>query len=672
MRLNHKIIQYTAACITAFSITACNDFLDQEPMSSISPEVYFTSETQLAAYANKLYPDILPSHDNWGYGMYGKDADTDNQADMDFHNRYVPGEWKTRQSEQDAKGNEAWYFEKIYSCNYFLNNVLPKYEAKKITGSDDNIKHYIGEIYFLRALEYFNRYQQFGDFPIITKNLPDDHATLNEASTRTPRNQVARFILSDLDKAILLMETTPDKKKTRINKESALLLKSRVALFEGTWLKYFKGTAFVPGGEGWPGASKSYNSNFSYESGSIDKEIEFFLEQAIEASKLVADKVILTQNTGKVQQNPDEPINPFMDMFGTEDLSGNNEVLLWRQYSKGLGITHCVVVGAQFGDYGVGMTRGFVDNFLMKNGLPIYAENSGYKGDDWIADVRAGRDDRLFLFLKEPGQKNILYEDPSGDHAVPIEPRPEILKTDAAKAYATGYALRKGSSYYQAQCGNGSCYTASIAFRGAEAYLNYMEAYYERYGKLDETAKQYWKALRARANVDTDYEKTIAATDMNQEARNDWGAYSAGQILTDKTLYNIRRERRCEMMADALRYMDLCRWRSMDQMITTPYHIEGFKLWGAMKSYYKDSELVYGNDDPATNVSSPDRSVYYRPYEKLSKQLSYNGYKWAMAHYLTPICLEHMLITSENGDINTSPIYQNPYWPMAPNAGAER
>lgn len=33
---------------------------------------------------------------------------------------------------------------------------------------------------------------------------------------------------------------------TRINKDAALLLRSRVALFEGTWLKSFEGTAFVP------------------------------------------------------------------------------------------------------------------------------------------------------------------------------------------------------------------------------------------------------------------------------------------------------------------------------------------------------------------------------------------------------------------------------------------
>lgn len=43
---------------------------------------------------------------------------------------------------------------------------------------------------------------------------------------------------------------------TRINADAAILLKSRVALFEGTWLKYFKNTAFVPNGDGWPGKAK--------------------------------------------------------------------------------------------------------------------------------------------------------------------------------------------------------------------------------------------------------------------------------------------------------------------------------------------------------------------------------------------------------------------------------
>ena len=225
--------------------------------------------------------------------------------------------------------------------------------------------------------------------------------------------------------------------------------------------------------------------------------------------------------------------------------------------------------------------------FLDGKRSAIYAAGSGYLGDETIADVRKDRDSRLTIFLKEPGQKNILIEAVEGDHAVPVEPIPNILTGDAAKGYATGYALRKGGSFDQAQCVNGENYTGSITFRASEALLNYMEACYEKNGNLDAKAQGYWRALRERAHVDTDYNKTIAATVMSEEAKNDWGAYSAGQLV-DPTLYNIRRERRCELMAEALRYMDLCRWRSMDQMIAIPYHIEGIKIWGEMQNWYKD------------------------------------------------------------------------------------
>lgn len=65
---------------------------------------------------------------------------------------------------------------------------------------------------------------------------------------------------------------------------------------------------------------------------------------------------------------------------------------------------------------------------------------------------------------------------------------------------------------------------------------------------------------------------------MTVEAQTDWGAYSAGKLV-DPVLFNIRRERRCELMAEGFRPADIRRWRSMDQMINTPYHILGMNLW---------------------------------------------------------------------------------------------
>lgn len=657
-----------------FVLFACNDFLDKEPLSQITPDAYLTEESQLASYANKLYPDILPSHSlpSWwnvgGYGIFEIDKHTDDMAHKNYDNRYIPGEWR-------VGGNGGnWSFTNIYSCNYFLENVIPKWKEGLINGNSDNIKHYIGEMYFLRAYEYFLKLQEFGDYPIITTVLPDEKEPLIEASKRSPRNEVARFILADLDEAIsLLKETAPDGRKNRLSKACAQLVKSRVALFEGTWLKYFNNTAFVPNGEGWPGKNKDYNSSYQYPSGSIENEIDYFLGQAMEAAMAVADKIALTENNGMLQQSVSDPVNLYHDMFGAEDMSGFGEVLLWRQYDKGLGITHGAPQFAQLGNNGVGLTRGIVNTFLMNNGLPIYDATSGYKGDDYLSDVRENRDGRLWLFLKEPKQINILYESSEGTHATLVEPIPDITEGNTAWGYVTGYALRKGNNYDQKHGGNGQAYTGSITFRAVEAYLNYMEACFEKTGTLDNKADTYWKAIRNRARVDADYNKTIAATLMNEEAKYDWGAYSAGKLI-NTTLYNIRRERRSELMAEGSRYMDLKRWRSMDQMISAPYHIEGFKLWGPMEKWYDKPDggtlLIYGQNDPAANVSPPSVSKYLRPYEISSKSLALEGYRWAMAHYLSPIAIQHFLISSDNNDVSTSPIYQNPGWPTTPNQGA--
>lgn len=312
MKSNYRyIVKAFMAMAVIAGTTSCDDFLDREPMSSISPETYYSTAAQLEANLNDEYPNVLPSFGQWTYGIFGEDKGTDNQIEVNANDRYTQDRWKVPHSESDN-----WKFERIYRINFFLSEALPKFgedmsgSQNTISGSVATIKHYIGEMYFLRAYEYFKKLQLFGDFPIINQPLADEMEALREASKRFPRNEVARFIISDLDKAYAYMSDV-DMATTRINKDVAMLVKSRVALFEATWLQNFKGTAFVPGGEGWPGAS--LHNNYQYPSGNIDNEVKYFLEQAVEASKLVADKYkgSLTENTGVLQQSADDPSNPY-------------------------------------------------------------------------------------------------------------------------------------------------------------------------------------------------------------------------------------------------------------------------------------------------------------------------------------------------------------------------
>jgi hypothetical protein len=626
-----KYIHILLTVLLIGSFTACNDFLDREPLSNLSPEGYFKNASQLQAYADKLYPSILPASSGTSnsYGVYSYDNGTDNQIGQTPPSHFSEGEWRVPQNSGD------WSFSNLYHLNFFFANVQPKYgedlngSQNTIEGNLADIKHYIGEMHFLRALEYFNRYRKFGDYPIITEPLKDDMEILTEASKRSPRNEVARFILSELDKAAELMKDK-DMVKTRVNRDVALLMKSRVALFEGTWLKYFKGTAFVPNGDGWPGKTKDYNANYQFPTGSIDGEIEWFLEQAMSASKEVADKYknSLASNTGKIPQTKDElkTPNPYFEMFSKDNLSDVKEVLLWKQYVQGVN-GHDLGLATNQGNFGIGVTRSYVQNFLMADGTPVYthgsyADGDGYyMGDKEIKNVRENRDSRLSLFLKEPGQLYCIETTISiPTNAWKDEPVPPIISSSGQYLYVTGYALRKGGKWDSKYLVQNKDYSSFPIYRAAEALLNYMEASYEKTGSLDGNAREYWQILRCRALVDDNIDKTISATDMMKEAENDFGAYSAGKVLTDATLYNIRRERRSEFISEGLRYMDLCRWRAMDQLITKSYIPEGIHLWNTpMENWYVDKDgnsTLISDGSSKANVSSKDDSEYLRPLRK--------------------------------------------------------
>ena len=650
-------------------LPACDDFLDEEPQSEVSPEKYLLNESQLEAYVNKYYADydnwksdsddkggMIPSF--WGSengSTYKDDNATDNQQGT--NGRYLKDTWTVAQS------GGKWNFTNINALNYYLQTVVPRLENGELTGTESNLKHLVGEGYFLRALEYFFRLQRLGDFPIVKTVLPDEQEALTEASKRSPRNEVARFILSDLDQAISLMNNNV--KKTRLSKNAALLLKSRVALFEATWEKYHAGTALVPNGTGWPGAGKDYNAGYQFPSGSIEKEIEFFLTEAMSAASQVADAVQLTENNQIIRDQAAKGKNPYYDMFASHDPSGYSEVIMYRGYDLSLNNSH------HFNHYlysggNTGYTHQFEQVFLMENGLPIYAAGSGYAGDDYITDTKIDRDWRWRLFMKAPKEAKAV------DNIATVEYFPEaprLYVSDAKNATSTGYIQGKGYSLDYNDQLLGKDQTAFVVYRASEAYLNYIEASYLKNGNIDATADKYWKALRARAGVDTDYQKTINATDMSKEALNGWDAYSHG-ALVDATLYNIRRERRCEFIGEGFRYMDLIRWRALDQL--NGYQLEGAKIFGPMKSIFGDNLKYDQADEKNNNVSSPSLSDYLRPNQVTSTNQYYNGLYFYEAHYLDPIAVQHFMITSPDGStVSQSPIYQNPGWPITAGATCE-
>ena len=588
------------------------------------------------------------------------------QAATGYSSRWVPGNWKVGQS------GGAWDFGNIRNVNYFLDQVLPKYEAGKISGAAANVRHYIGEAYFLRAYLYLDKLQSLGDFPIVLTALPDDKETLVQASKRQPRHKVAQQILDDLDKALELLQESAPGGKNRISRDAALLLRSRAALFEATWEKYHKGTAFVPGGPGWPGNAEDVK-DFN-----IDSSIDHFLTEAMKSSKELGDKLVgnLVENTD-AEEGQDRNLastNPYYTMFCDKDMSGYSEVLRYRAFDRlKANVTHNIQMQLQRNGGGTGWTRGLVNSFLMRNGLPIYAANSGYDPNWENQGIKAtlqNRDSRIKIFTKvDNGIEN--YTD-DGVNSVDLS---WTVKGNNETRMVTGYAVKKGKNYdTQQQLNHHFGESGSIVFRGTEALLDYIEASWLKNNSIDATADKYWRALRTRAKVDPDYNKTIAATNMQEEAKWDFGAYSHGQLV-DATTYNIRRERRNEFIGEGMRWEDLIRWRACDQV--NGYQIEGMKYWGTVyEGAWRDGSTDLAMVDVEGgkgNISSKEISGdYIRPYQisKINNEV-FDGYKFTPAHYLSPIAQSvfRQTASGDQTDLNTSVVYQNPGWPKIAGQG---
>ena len=667
------------------TVTSCSDFLDRPPLDQISPDSYYTTADQLGTFTINYYTSIFPNNSGWFAGVATFDDGTDNQASRGGNSgMYLQDQWKVPTS--GGIGMNA-----IRNVNKFINESEAKIAAGKVTGTPEQINQYMGEAYFIRAMLYYSKLQDYGDFPIELKELNVNN-DLVEASKRQPRNLVARQILSDMDKAIDKLQVN-FANKVRINKNAALAMKSRMALYEATFEKYHRGTGRVPGDANWPGKNKEWNKNFTINQ---DDEVNFFLDQAIDAAKKVCDAVPLKTQNSHVM-NPSSigqynGWNSYYDMFASPDLSKYPEVLLWRQFNSNLTPSLAHLTSNKLrGGASTGWTRGLVESFLMKNGLPIYASGSGYHGDTTVDMAKTDRDERLQLFMF--GESDVLGIDQKSIDlankklAAGATPLTKILfnaatlfATDQASRDVTGYRQRKFYNYDPAmQLGQTfSDVDGQIIIRVEEAMLNYIEASYLRTGSLDATATGYWTALRARAGITAPISTTIAATDMSKEAdvnrpSYDWAAFSAGHPV-DATLYSIRRERRSEFAGEGLRNDDLIRWASLDQVKN--YQIEGVNFWDQIyqnPSFVNDKgvSLIIADGESNATMSAKTLSKYVRPYQiQKTNNILYDGYTFYQAHYLSPFSYQEMQLCSPDGNAENSNLYQNIYWPVEANGEA--
>ncbi len=507
-----KIIRYinVLVCVT-LTMSSCSKFLDRSPQDQITNVDYWTKADDIKLYANQFYT-AFPVHTGYSAGNFWLDNNSDNM---------LPAGYNLRLAGQNnlSSNNANWTYTNIRGVNFGLENV------GRVTGSQSVIDQYTAELFFFRAYYYFDLVKSYGDVPWIGKSLNIDSEELY--APRTKRNIIIDSVLADLDRAISSLPLKASGELNRLNKECALLFKSRVALYEGTWQKYHAGTVF-----GTTGA------NFTQ-----------YLQAAAQSSKELIDLGTRSLYTTGA------PDNYFGGLFGADDLSSNPEVLLWKKYDLQLGVGNRVAAYTTTNaGGGTGLTKSLVDDFLAQDGLPI-ASSSLYEGDANLTDVVKNRDPRLFQSMYVPG--DIVTSQGNNQFIYFTKP---ALDLGGERKNISGYQLKKGRPLNLQQIGGGAqgtqeTITACIIFRYAEAYLNYAEARAELELITQEDLDITINKLRTRAGM-PHLDMASIANDPN------WLYTDISPLLNE-----VRRERRVELALEGFRFDDLARWAALDILI---------------------------------------------------------------------------------------------------------
>ncbi|TKC12783.1 RagB/SusD family nutrient uptake outer membrane protein [Pedobacter polaris] len=340
---------YIVFIVTVGMFGACKKGeLDRFPQTSISPTLFFNTESDLSLYVNGLIsqPDR---------NTYLNDQSTDNVATT------AAVEVKNVMGGNTNAQNitTGWSWTRLRNINYFLEN----YGKAQVAATVKN--HYAGLARYYRAEFYLDKMKRFSDVPWYSGTLePGDEELYNP---RDPRTLIADSIMADLDFAYKnVRESVP---VGTPGKWAVATLYARAALYEGTYRKYHNELNL----------STSANA---------------FLETAARISgDIIAAKKFSIYNTGKPDQD-------YGTLFSSQDLTGNSEVILVNIFdlskSKSQNVNSTV-----FGDYEQAPAKDLLQTYLMRDGSR-FTDVSGYSQLGFVAEFK-NRDPRMSQTMVYPG-----------------------------------------------------------------------------------------------------------------------------------------------------------------------------------------------------------------------------------------------------------------------------
>jgi hypothetical protein len=448
-----KIITILLAATVCFS---CHKVLDLQPQNAFSQQTVWSDPNLALTYVNQIYRDGVLAYKDAGFGWGAQTDELFSNFGWAHETQYVQGQATPDNQASSIPVNYSstlnfWpvLYNVVKETNVFFQNI----GQVDTTANSALISRMKGEVYFLRALTYFELLKRFGGVPLITKVYTTDDKTFD--ASRASWDQTANFILSDINMATALLPLSYSNSGDmgRATVGAAVALKSRLLLYQAS--PYYNTTNDMAKWKAAQDAAKAV----------IDMPQYSLYGTAATYGKIFTDffnpEIIFARMfSGQVQE----------DRYNTvyRDLSPNG----YNGYSA----------------YNV--LEQMVEDFEMADGTTF-----GWNNPTQAANPYANRDPRFYadiLYNGAPfqGRTAQFYKGGLDSKESPLSP------WNASK---TGYTIRKMVD--ESFNFNVQPYSTSqwIVFRLSEMYLNYAEAS----AQLGNTAEalKYLNLIRARAGM---------------------------------------------------------------------------------------------------------------------------------------------------------------------------
>lgn len=500
--------------VVVFAFTSCDDILDRPQLNTPTDGTYWKTEIDARLFANGFYRNFFVGYaDNWGTAYtplrgQGFSDDLASEGKQSAFSNSIPNSLGSTSTDdlhgyQTQYGGPSWNFTWVRKANIFMERLEVNMKSNV---TQEAYNHWHAVAAFFKCFAYARLVSVFGDVPYYDTTFANSDLDLMYKD-RDSRVFVMDKIY-DLLKNEILVNMRKDDGANTLNRYVAAAFASRWMLFEGTWQKYHGGDQAA--------ATK-------------------YLQLAKEAAEIVI-------SSGKYDID-----TPLRDVFGSQDLKGNKEAIMYRHYTFDMLKHHVCSYSNGIESQAPAPNLALAKSFICQDGKVYQSSVLQDAKVLSIANLVKTRDPRFeatFIDKVNTNSQTLLYASKFIDRVAFT--LPDLGTTPI----------------YISNTNTNDC----PVIRYAEVLLNWIEAKAELGGVTQDDIDKSINLLRRRPLDATALAKGMKNT-VDMKLTDITASFDpARDADVDPLIWEIRRERRMEMFYEPSRLHDIKRWHKLEYM----------------------------------------------------------------------------------------------------------